>query len=32
MVKASKFEGKYFLGAKHLAAILHQKIKTKYAK
>lgn len=32
MVKGSKFEGKYFLGAKHLAAILHQKIKTKYAK
>ena len=32
MVKSTKFEGKYFLGAKHLAAILHQKIKTKYAK
>lgn len=32
MVKGGKFEGKYFLGAKHLAAILHQKIKTKYAK
>ena len=32
MIKGSKFEGKYYLGAKHLAAILHQKIKTKYAK
>lgn len=32
MVKGSKYEGKFILGAKHLAAILHQKIKAKYLK
>lgn len=32
MVKGNKWEGKYFMGAKHLAAVLNVKIKGKYSK
>ena len=32
MIPGGKYEGKYYLGAKHLAGIMHQKIKAKYAK
>lgn len=32
MVEGGKYEGKYYLGAKHISGILHQKIRAKYSK
>ena len=32
MIKGNKYDGKYFMGAKHLAAVLNMKIKSKYVK